>query len=67
VTGHEFGGPLARHDYAGELSTGQAHAVMQRHRECDTGECTTRRTARAALVKAGRMALDTSRPAGRGY
>ncbi|MGK8557759.1 hypothetical protein [Nocardia gipuzkoensis] len=44
-----------------ELSVGEAHWIMQRHRECRADQCPRKKAARQTLIDAGRMRPDTSR------
>ncbi|WP_454195351.1 hypothetical protein [Nocardia sp. Marseille-Q1738] len=39
----------------------EAHATMQRHRECRVQDCPRKAAARQTLIEAGRMKPDTSR------
>ncbi|WP_330228666.1 hypothetical protein OHA40_21410 [Nocardia sp. NBC_00508] len=43
------------------FSVPQAHATMQRHRECQVQDCPRKAAARQTLIEAGRMKPDTSR------
>ncbi|MGW0250803.1 hypothetical protein ACWDYH_29635 [Nocardia goodfellowii] len=43
------------------LSVLEAHATMQRHRECRADDCPRKAAARRTLIDAGRMKPDTSR------
>lgn len=43
------------------LSVREAHATMQRHRECRADECPRKAAARRTLIDAGRMKPDASR------
>ncbi|MEU2035565.1 hypothetical protein [Nocardia amamiensis] len=43
------------------LSVPEAHATMQRHRECRVQDCPRKAAARQTLIEAGRMRPDTSR------
>lgn len=43
------------------LSVAEAHATMQRHRECHADECPRKAAARQTLIAAGRMRPDASR------
>ncbi|MEU4183605.1 cell division protein ZapB [Nocardia sp. NPDC050712] len=50
----------AHHDDR-DLTVDQAHAVMQQHRDCVTGDCQVRTTAVRVLRDAGHMAADSCR------